>query len=446
MPGKVMVAGGYLVLERPNVGLVLTSSARFYCRLSLLRAASASETPSPTADPHDQGIDIAVHSPQFEAVFHFTISAVSLDACRPETMAMPETAMASSSCKGLSSNTFLEHAIFWPLVYLRRFAAVDLGGCSIQAIVEGDNDFYSQRRAVSCHSEGPVTMALLRALPLRNVPSKPIAKTGLGSSAALVTSVAAAVLAAAGIRDLQVIHMVAQFAHCAAQGKIGSGFDVASAVFGSQVYVRFDPSSLQLLASPVLNHLSKPWKLPAGCQLVCGDVAMGSNTPSMVAKVLEWRRTGGPSADSLWKKLAAANAALASLLADDPTDVGSDTDAYAHSSKGAEFLNLVRVHFQETRALLKEMGVQAGVPVEPDEQTRLLDATVAVDPIGVLAVGVPGAGGFDACFAICRSEEVARCVEEFWLCYHADGLSVTPLLLRQADQVGLRISSDVNVG
>jgi phosphomevalonate kinase len=57
------------------------------------------------------------------------------------------------------------------------------------------------------------------------------------------------------------LHNVAQTAHCAAQGKIGSGFDVSCAVgwqptleaslmlistclqvFGSQVYTRFSPS------------------------------------------------------------------------------------------------------------------------------------------------------------------------------------------------------------
>lgn len=29
-PGKVLVAGGYLVLDRPNVGVVLAATARFY--------------------------------------------------------------------------------------------------------------------------------------------------------------------------------------------------------------------------------------------------------------------------------------------------------------------------------------------------------------------------------------------------------------------------------
>lgn len=33
-------------------------------------------------------------------------------------------------------------------------------------------------------------------------------------------------------------------AHCAAQGKIGSGFDVSAAIFGTHVYSRFSPSLL----------------------------------------------------------------------------------------------------------------------------------------------------------------------------------------------------------
>jgi phosphomevalonate kinase len=32
-PGKVLLAGGYLVLDRPNRGLVISTSARFYCQL-----------------------------------------------------------------------------------------------------------------------------------------------------------------------------------------------------------------------------------------------------------------------------------------------------------------------------------------------------------------------------------------------------------------------------
>ena len=44
-------------------------------------------------------------------------------------------------------------------------------------------------------------------------------------------------------------HNLAQFVHCIAQGKVGSGFDVSAAVFGSHIYTRFDPSVIQDLMS-----------------------------------------------------------------------------------------------------------------------------------------------------------------------------------------------------
>lgn len=83
-----------------------------------------------------------------------------------------------------------------------------------------------------------------------------VAKTGLGSSAAMTTAVVAALLQYLGVVDissskdqqqendsraLDIVHIIAQTAHCIAQGKVGSGFDVASAVYGSQRYVRFSP-------------------------------------------------------------------------------------------------------------------------------------------------------------------------------------------------------------
>lgn len=87
-----------------------------------------------------------------------------------------------------------------------------------------------------------------------------VAKTGLGSSAAMTTSVVAALLHYLGVvnlpaadahfqeiectKELDVVHIIAQTAHCIAQGKVGSGFDVSSAVYGSQRYIRFSPEVL----------------------------------------------------------------------------------------------------------------------------------------------------------------------------------------------------------
>ena len=58
----------------------------------------------------------------------------------------------------------------------------------------------------------------------------------------------------------------------------------------------------------------------------------------------------------------------------------------------------LRMAFLECRQNLKGMGKSAGVPIEPDEQSALADATMKLP--GVIAAGVPGAGGYDALFAI----------------------------------------------
>lgn len=107
-----------------------------------------------------------------------------------------------------------------------------------------------------------------------------VAKTGLGSSAAMTTAVVAALLHYLGVvslssfsedqshgrkddSDLDIVHVIGQTAHCIAQGKVGSGFDVSSAVFGSQRYVRFSPevlSSAQVfLVFPICLINSESW-------------------------------------------------------------------------------------------------------------------------------------------------------------------------------------------
>ena len=95
-------------------------------------------------------------------------------------------------------------------------------------------------------------MALLPKFKASGLPVEKMKKTGLGSSAALTTSLVAALFAHFGVLDLQqaadreVLHRAAQFCHCLAQNSIGSGFDVSAAVFGSQLYTRFTPARLPL--------------------------------------------------------------------------------------------------------------------------------------------------------------------------------------------------------
>lgn len=100
--------------------------------------------------------------------------------------------------------------------------------------------------------------------------------------------------------DKETVHALSQAAHCLAQGKVGSGFDVASAVYGTHVYRRFSPSVLEPVFenSSALNHgVGGKWdheqtafRLPRGLRLMLADVDAGTDTPSFVGKVLAWRK------------------------------------------------------------------------------------------------------------------------------------------------------------
>ena len=62
-PGKVLIAGGYLVLEPENGGLVVATASRFY---TVVRDAPESAPAANSAPPSSsKDIRIKVNSPQF---------------------------------------------------------------------------------------------------------------------------------------------------------------------------------------------------------------------------------------------------------------------------------------------------------------------------------------------------------------------------------------------
>jgi len=127
-------------------------------------------------------------------------------------------------------------------------------------------------------------------------------------------------------KSLGIIHSVAQYAHCLAQGKVGSGFDISSSVFGTHIYKRFSPSLLEPLLSsdsPKLvdalnpekwDQQITPFRLPKGLRLVLADVDAGTNTPSFIRGILKWRQEKPEESDEIWGKLFKANTRLVKAL------------------------------------------------------------------------------------------------------------------------------------
>jgi phosphomevalonate kinase len=81
-----------------------------------------------------------------------------------------------------------------------------------------------------------------------------------------------------------------------------------------------------------------------------------------------------------------------------------------------EALLELKSNFFNARKLLREMGERSEQPIEPAQQSAVIDATECVP--GVLCSGVPGAGGVDAIFAITLSKKSRDRVERLWSKWH----------------------------
>lgn len=470
-PGKVLMTGGYLILERPNAGVVLSTNARFYAIVK----------PLYDEIKHDSWAwvwtDVKLTSPQLSRESMYKLSLKNL--------------MLQCVSSSESRNPFVEQAV--PYVIAAALALFDkdktdaLNKLLLQGLditILGCNDFYSYRNQIEARGL-PLTPESLAALPpftsitfnaeeQNGQNCKPeVAKTGLGSSAAMTTAVVAALLHYLGVvdlsplskfegsADLDVVHIIAQTAHCIAQGKVGSGFDVSSAVYGSHRYVRFSPdvlssaqdaakgTPLQEVMAAILkgkwDHERTKFSLPPLMNLLLGEPGTGgSSTPSMVGAVKRWQKSDPAKAQETWRKLSEANSKLEiqfnilSKLAEENCNAYKCVIDKCSEQKSEKWIEQsiepsqeavvkallgARSAMVEIRNLMHQMGEAAGVPIEPESQTRLLDATMGME--GVLLAGVPGAGGFDAVFAVTLGDS-GNNVAKAW-----SSLNVLALLVRE---------------
>ncbi|KAF2654399.1 Phosphomevalonate kinase [Lophiostoma macrostomum CBS 122681] len=397
-PGKVFLAGGYLVLDRKYTALVFGLDARIHVCIEPIQTRSGVTLS-----------EIIVKSPQFlEARWEYGYRLTEADG------GVAITPLRASHDLSLNKNPFIETTLTYALTYItsrssnRQIAPSSISILASQAYYSNPG---TSKTPDSPFLNFPVTLSGAH-------------KTGLGSSAALVTSFTAALLTYYLPQDafniesdegLRVLHNLSQAAHCAAQGKVGSGFDIASAVYGSCLYRRFSPSLLSALPSPGSAHFASKlrslvevadWdteihksavKMPAGLRLVMCDVDCGSETPGMVKKVLKWREQNQNEADRIWGKLQSGNEAVARELTRLPGVEGAANGA------GADKYERLREIIKENRGLIRKMSVASKVPIEPPQQTALLDACSGIS--GVIGGVVPGAGGYDAVVLLLEDKE-----------------------------------------
>lgn len=144
-PGKVLLTGGYLVLDPAYSGLVIATSSRFYSIVRTRPSASTDTKSSPK---------IVVEAPQFEdAVWTYSVEPGQDDGL----MVQP---IESNNGRNKFVEIALQKTISLIQTMKRETGSGDIFEdiSQLNILIVGDNDFYSQRRTVS----GEVSYLILR--------------------------------------------------------------------------------------------------------------------------------------------------------------------------------------------------------------------------------------------------------------------------------------------
>ena len=171
-PGKVLFAGGFLVLDRKHTGLVFGLNARIHVHI---------EQWNPTLLDSTGEDFILVQSPQFlDARWLYQITQTSA-----EYGGVQVEQVQSEVGFTTSANKFVETTLRYALTYISQ-TTKELGG-NVKITILADDDYYSQSTQIVQRSG--------TAFSNFGVKLSEAHKTGLGSSAALVTSLTGALLA-----------------------------------------------------------------------------------------------------------------------------------------------------------------------------------------------------------------------------------------------------------
>ncbi|MBU4481121.1 phosphomevalonate kinase [Patescibacteria group bacterium] len=260
--------------------------------------------------------------------------------------------------------------------------------------------------------------------PIRNAISNGARKIGFGFSAASTVAVVAALLKFQGRDfDRNKIFKISALSHYLAQGKIGSGFDIAASVYGGIfVYRRFDPVWLkdQIEKSPPLagsrsagekdirKIIEKPWpnfyfkklNLPKNLQLLIGWTGKSALTPKMVKKLQEWKQKNQLE----YKKMIFG---IGRLVKDLIRDWRVEKPAFAKATTGKEkILDLIR----KNEDYLRELGEKSGLNIETKKLKKLAEVTTHLGGAGKLS----GAGGGDCGIAITFDKKIAKTIKKAW--------------------------------
>ncbi|MBI4044527.1 MAG: phosphomevalonate kinase [Candidatus Diapherotrites archaeon] len=218
-------------------------------------------------------------------------------------------------------------------------------------------------------------------------------KLGFGSSAAITTAVVSAVLLHHGIKpESDELFKLSTLAHYFAQGKIGSGFDVAASVLGGALfYTRFDPGQIEHLAlKPVTQAVAENWPglgmkritLPKNIFFLAINTGEKADTRELVTKMKTFRAEKKHDYFRIINAVGETTISLAQAL---------------ENNQEEKIISLVK----KNRLLLKELGEKSGIKLETTKLTKIIEEAEILG----CAAKFSGAGGGDNAIAVGFGEE-----------------------------------------
>ncbi len=352
-PGKILWIGGYSVLERPNVSYVTSVTA--YVNAHAQEIA---------------GNGIELLAPQLNCNVKGTIDLDSgkITAEVPKELALMKTAAEAAS----------------------RYAA------ALGIRLKGFR--------ITTSNDGPFSYTITAGK---------VAKSGLGSSAAVTVATVSALLNAFGIEPKKddALHKLAQTAHSLATGKVGSGFDIAAATHGSIIYTRYSPEIVQSLPADYANsqlldlvkrkwdYSIEPFQMPDEFRLSFANfVGEAMITTKAVGSVSEFKKKNPEAYGKLVKEINAENSKAVEALR-------------VIKKGGRDAYETFKAALDSGRALTKRLGELSNVGVEPDDCTALIEES---KKNGAFVAKLPGAGGKDAISALTLDSDSKARLERFW--------------------------------
>lgn len=404
--GKVLICGGYLILQKPNEGIVLSIEPSISCKMTQYESNDI---------PSTNKLYIIWNNPQFHDEQFYVFDG--------------DTKTLTAAGIVIKQDDLLSSILIVTLSFIYETLKKSFGFTNhVILSCLSDGRFYSQIHnnwSGKIESKYPILKHV-------NICTFDVKKTGLGSSAAFTTSIVSCLLkyfiAHKVVDDelklQKITHILSEYIHTQAQGGVGSGFDIASSIYGSLCFMRSDSSpfiSFDQKDSIVdfINQRSEQWNgklrkfiLPRCWRVVMAEVSIcsGTRTQNITKKIMSFF-SNHSQGRNLWSKLATFNQRIISIF-ESMKCIDESNNFKTIDQRLIQQLKYTYQSYRKTLLEISSIACNQDNLLEHPFITHILDNMTTID--GVIMAGIPGAGGQDAIFCIVQDEYVIENVYSLW--------------------------------